>query len=253
MQCMVPGRTSMSTKSTCSSWLSSSHRLDGTELVRPGGDRNSYSGVRGSPRGDVHDVGRGRDPLRAARLGPAAVRVPGRAEQHLRHVDPRPRAARRLVHPGLPRLPRQRALGSAPAETYRFDRLADDLDELRGHLGFESVSVLAHSMGGFVALHYALRHPERARRLALVGTSPCGGRGPMAIPVLRALGPMRTAKALAHGGTLRRPVELAAAQPGAHGAMYAPMSVTQEARPELRAKVARPTPSYPSTTTSRRT
>lgn len=53
---------------------------------------------------------------------------------------------------------------TAPAATYRFERLADDLDELRRHLGYESVAVLAHSMGWFVALQYALRHPASGIR-----------------------------------------------------------------------------------------
>src|SRR5437899_10996715 len=48
----------------------------------------------------------------------------------------------------------------ASADTYRFERLADDLDELRAHLGLDTPALLAHSMGGFVALMYALRHPD---------------------------------------------------------------------------------------------
>lgn len=78
---------------------------------------------------------------------------------------------------------------AAPVDTYRFDQLADDLDELRRHLDHDSAAVLGHSMGGFVALEFALRHPEAAARVALVGTTPCGALVPMAMPVLRALGP----------------------------------------------------------------
>jgi len=128
--------------------------------------------------------------------------------------------------------------GSAPQDTYRFDRIADDLDELRQHLGHSSMAVLAHSMGGFVAVEYALRHPDACDRLALVGTTPCGKPGPMALPLLRALGPARTMKALAMAARFlvlwswRRPsIEKVQAS-------SAPMSVTQEARRELRAKVA---------------
>lgn len=134
---------------------------------------------------------------------------------------------------------------AAPVTTYRFDRLADDLDELRRHLGHESVSVVAHSMGGFVALQFALRHREACHRLALVGTTPCGAGGPMAIPVLRALGPLRTAKALVMAARFLalwswRPQSAARAS-----AMNAPMGVTQEARPELRAMVAAAHPELP--------
>ena len=127
---------------------------------------------------------------------------------------------------------------AAPAETYRFDRLADDLDELRRHLGDPSITVLAHSMGGFIALHYALRHAASCRALALVGTTPCGASRPMAVPVLRALGPLRTLKAVLIGvrflafWSWRRPSRERTM------AMYAPMSVTQEARPDLRTRVA---------------
>ncbi len=127
---------------------------------------------------------------------------------------------------------------TAPATSYRFDRLADDLDELRRHLGHESVSVLAHSMGGFVALEYALRHPNNCSRVALVGTTPCGASRPMAIPVLRALGPLRAVKALMMAARFLvlwswRPTSTARTK-----AMYASMGVTQEARRELRTKVA---------------
>jgi len=127
---------------------------------------------------------------------------------------------------------------AAPADTYRFDRLADDLDELRRHLGDPSIAVLAHSMGGFIAVHYALRHAAACRALVLVGTTPCGASRPMAVPVLRALGVPRLLKALAMGmrflllWSWRRPSRERTM------AMYAPMSVTQEARPELRARVA---------------
>ena len=82
---------------------------------------------------------------------------------------------------------------ASPA-TYTFERLADDVDELRQHLGVERVSVLAHSMGGFVALEYALRHSEHCRSLALMACSPAGTIQRSALPTLKALGAMRTAR-----------------------------------------------------------
>lgn len=133
----------------------------------------------------------------------------------------------------------------APATTYRFDRLADDVDELREHLGHPTIRVLAHSMGGFVALHHALRHPQRCERLALIATTPCGAFGPMAIPTLRALGPLRTAKALAAALRFLAWWSWRPPSPQRTRAMYAPMAVTQEARPALRAKVAAAHPELP--------
>ncbi len=46
-----------------------------------------------------------------------------------------------------------------------------DADALREHLGHERVVVLGHSYGGFLALGYALAHPERVAGLVLVGTA----------------------------------------------------------------------------------
>lgn len=47
----------------------------------------------------------------------------------------------------------------------------EDADALRAALGYEQVVVLGHSYGGFLALRYALAHPERVRGLILVGTA----------------------------------------------------------------------------------
>jgi proline iminopeptidase len=44
-------------------------------------------------------------------------------------------------------------------------------DALRERLGHEQVVLLGHSYGGFLALRYALAHPERVRALVLVSTA----------------------------------------------------------------------------------
>ncbi len=62
--------------------------------------------------------------------------------------------------------------GRPPIETLTFDQLAEDIDALRAHLGFSRVALLGHSYGGFIALEYALRHPERLSHLILVDTAP---------------------------------------------------------------------------------
>src|SRR3954447_7658540 len=133
----------------------------------------------------------------------------------------------------------------ASADTYRFERLADDLDELRAHLGLHTPALLAHSMGGFVALTYALRHPNHCDRLVLVGVSPCGRWKPMLLPTLRALGAARIAKALAMMVRFGVVWSWRPHSTERTAAMYAPMSVTQEARPALRPLVAAAHPELP--------
>ncbi|MGA4843838.1 alpha/beta fold hydrolase [Streptomyces sp. G45] len=55
--------------------------------------------------------------------------------------------------------------------SYRCDRLVDDVEALRRHLGLARVDLLAHSGGANLAVLYAARHPERVGRLALITPS----------------------------------------------------------------------------------
>jgi proline iminopeptidase len=48
----------------------------------------------------------------------------------------------------------------------------NDLDALRGHWGLERVTLLGYSWGGLLAILYALEHPQRVERLALVSPAP---------------------------------------------------------------------------------
>ncbi len=60
---------------------------------------------------------------------------------------------------------------SAPAEPYTVDRLADDLVELLDHLGLAGPVVVGGlSMGGYVALAFHRRHPDRVAGLILAAT-----------------------------------------------------------------------------------
>jgi len=52
-----------------------------------------------------------------------------------------------------------------------FDRLAEDVEALREHLGEERIDLLGHSAGAIVAQAYAAAHPERLRSLLLVTPS----------------------------------------------------------------------------------
>jgi proline iminopeptidase len=59
------------------------------------------------------------------------------------------------------------AVPADPA-SYRCDRLVEDVDALRAHLGLERMDLLAHSAAGDLGVLYAARHPDRLRRLILV-------------------------------------------------------------------------------------
>ena len=100
---------------------------------------------------------------------------PGRASAYLEDLGGLS-AHRTLVRLDL------RATGHSevPADpaTLRFDRLADDVEALRGHLGLTTVDVLGHSAGCIVAQAWAAQHPDRVGRLLLLTPSDLlqGGR-----------------------------------------------------------------------------
>jgi pimeloyl-ACP methyl ester carboxylesterase len=62
--------------------------------------------------------------------------------------------------------------GSASTDTYSEGEYVGDLEQLRAELGVEQFDLLGHSHGGFVAMEYAVTHPERVRRLVLAATGP---------------------------------------------------------------------------------
>jgi proline iminopeptidase len=58
--------------------------------------------------------------------------------------------------------------GAAPGKLV--DQIAD-LDALREHLGAETIDLLGHSWGGYLAMAYTARHPDRVRRLVIVDSA----------------------------------------------------------------------------------
>lgn len=62
---------------------------------------------------------------------------------------------------------------AVPADTgsYRCDRLVDDVEALREHLGLDRLDLLGHSAGANIVAQYAARQPRRVRRLVLVAPS----------------------------------------------------------------------------------
>ena len=77
----------------------------------------------------------------------------------------------------------------ADPSTLRFDRLAEDVEALRAHLGEERIDLLGHSAGTVVAQAYAAAHADRLRSLLLVTPVDVLQRGPGAradVPAIRA-------------------------------------------------------------------
>lgn len=58
--------------------------------------------------------------------------------------------------------------GPSDPATLRVDRLVDDVEALRVHLGLADMDLLAHSAGAVLATLYAAAFPERLSRLVLV-------------------------------------------------------------------------------------
>ncbi|MEV6149766.1 alpha/beta hydrolase [Nonomuraea sp. NPDC052129] len=58
------------------------------------------------------------------------------------------------------------------ATSYRCDRLVDDVEALREHLGLDRIDLLAHCAGANLAALYAGRHPRHVGKLALITPSP---------------------------------------------------------------------------------
>src|SRR5258707_804568 len=59
-----------------------------------------------------------------------------------------------------------------PAGPVTVERHADDLADLMDQLGWRTAVVAGASMGGCIALAFAIRHPARVSALGLVHTTP---------------------------------------------------------------------------------
>ncbi|MBA3286931.1 MAG: alpha/beta fold hydrolase, partial [Acidimicrobiia bacterium] len=53
---------------------------------------------------------------------------------------------------------------------FGFERFEQALTRFLDHLGIERVALAGHDLGGPVVVHWALRHPDRVTRLALLNT-----------------------------------------------------------------------------------
>ncbi|MFY9309066.1 MAG: alpha/beta fold hydrolase [Bacteroidia bacterium] len=61
---------------------------------------------------------------------------------------------------------------SPHSETWNYQVMSDDILELMNDLNLENVFLLGHSMGGKVAMQFAIQNPERLQKLIVVDISP---------------------------------------------------------------------------------
>lgn len=59
----------------------------------------------------------------------------------------------------------------APGQSCTLADQIADLESLRAHLGFEKIDLLGHSWGGYLAMAYAARHPERISHLVILDSA----------------------------------------------------------------------------------
>lgn len=87
-----------------------------------------------------------------------------------------------------------------PLRPFSTRTMADDVQAVLDHARIEKAHVFGMSLGGMIAMRFALRHPERVDRLVL-GCTTMGGRASKRVPLtslakLLAAGTMRFADAL---------------------------------------------------------
>ena len=107
--------------------------------------------------------------------GPPVVMLPGGpgfSHDYLRpHLDRLAETAT-LVWLDLPGTGRSDIEGGAGSITHEL--WIEELEMLRAHIGFERWTVFGHSYGGFVAVDYAIAHPESVSGLVLCASAPSG-------------------------------------------------------------------------------
>ena len=69
-----------------------------------------------------------------------------------------------------------RSAAALDSTAINLDAFIEDIDALRQALGYERVSVLAHSWGALLGIEYAARHPEAIRGLILMNPVEPGTR-----------------------------------------------------------------------------
>lgn len=69
------------------------------------------------------------------------------------------------------------SIGAINADSIQIKTFVDDLEAIRTSFGYKKVTILGHSWGGFLAMQYAITHPESIQKLILLNTMPPTSEG----------------------------------------------------------------------------
>lgn len=65
-----------------------------------------------------------------------------------------------------------KSIGEGDEDTITLEAYISDLEAIRSAFNLSKISILGHSWGGFLALNYAIAHPERVEKLILSNSMP---------------------------------------------------------------------------------
>ena len=65
--------------------------------------------------------------------------------------------------------------GPVENSEFELDKLVDDVERLRQHLGLGRVAVIGHSGHSYMALEYAKKYPENTSHVVMIGVAPNSG------------------------------------------------------------------------------
>ena len=72
-----------------------------------------------------------------------------------------------------------RSTGEVSKQTMTVDRFVEDLEAIRRHFNLQRMHLVGHSWGGGLAMHYAVKYPQRLKSFTVMG---CGGASSESIP-----------------------------------------------------------------------
>ncbi|WP_448580292.1 alpha/beta fold hydrolase [Thermaurantiacus sp.] len=101
--------------------------------------------------------------------------------------------------------------GPTPTGCYTGSCMADTVEAVRAHLGLERMAIGGNSMGGGVAIRYALAHPERVSALILVDSAGAriesGRRPPIGFRIAAMPGVRRLAEVITPRSMIERSLD----------------------------------------------